>query len=558
MTSDLHKLIIDQIKRKQIDKIVFNKSSITSTSSMTDLAKNANYVDEKVEFKSILTEFNTNNFFDLNQNKKKFLYLIFTVVDSLITSYKQINALDENKIIFFYKGGNIMRILANHISVGHDLFKKEFEQYFKKSDDDFAIMINENNPIFFQKYLTDINSIVHQSLILVRDILEKQKKDFFGYFNKSDEQKIILLQKLKSTLNNSETIKNKDSPHYNLQFDCILFDDIKSDNINLSDYYNIQDNIDKNSSHKKDFLVFYDNNNNSVVSTDETSKHLFYNYFNSTLEFKKQSGLIVSFDLFRTKANFRCFFTLNGKKSYFDLGGELIDIAIPKFNDVKRNTFMEYIKKYGITKFIKQYQIKDIPNNIFQRIVHLFNKPFYIHAITMEYILEDLESILFIDQIIPWDDKKYTKRLARMFYTIICINLYSIDTDNKRINNIVTQYGNIKELINNIMIGNNISNQINIFKNTIFEHLVNKIYFLLTDSNIDRTNDFESGFKMFLTQCNKYIDISLMYFKNLIETNNLKYNDTSVLHPELFGGYHKKYLKYKKKYLMLRNSIRQH
>ena len=376
------------INEKKIKNISydFKKTPIIMDSSDSD-------PNEKTEWKSILTDFDVNIVMASNEDKSKFLKLIFDIVDDALNTYKNSMKLNDNEVVFFYKGGNIMRILANHLKKQHienqskirvgdqgEIFMKNFANFFKKSDDDFSIMINIKEENKFNQILSDVNSIIDECLAIIRDQLEDNKQQYFQYFNKDHEYKVLNLQSVQSKFNESDLVKNKEKKYHKFLFNSILFDDVYSNPIKKDEYRkNIND-----TSKRTDFVVYNDNNNNTLVSTTNNDKtHLFYNYFNTTLTFTRPGNKIISFDLFRTKANFKCFYTNGNDRDFFDLGGELIDISVSKFNDSKRLQFCEDIKKDGLEKYIRKFKVKS-------------NESFYeIRCVTVDYLIHDLEVILF-------------------------------------------------------------------------------------------------------------------------------------------------------------------
>ena len=366
-----------------------------------------------------------------------------------------------------------MRILANHLSkqhtevqnllektYRHEIFANHFSQYFKKSDDDFSIMLNIKEEKEFNQVLSDINFIINECLAIIRDQLEENKDKYFSYFKKDKKEKISDLREVKEEFNKSELvkkikisnlvkekkdipeIKEKDIPEIKekIVFESILFDDVYSDEIDINKYDKLPDN-----SKRTDFFVYNKKNNQVLVSAVGEKEHLFYNYFNTTLTFPR-GDKTISFDLFRTKANFKCFFTSTEQNEdktknghFFDLGGELIDISISKFEDSKRQKICEDIEKHGLNKYIRKFKVKS-KDSIYE-----------IRCITIDYMIHDLEVILFSEQTLPWDDPKYGKRLPRLFFLYTCKILQEIAQGKISRNEFESMFNSLHDFCNKII-----------------------------------------------------------------------------------------------------------
>lgn len=140
---------------------------------------------------------------------------------------------------------------------------------------------------------------------------------------------------------------------------------------------------------------------------------------NRTLQFMKGDDLIA-FDLIRIKINFNLVFSPTplranpaSQKVQMNIGGELLDISIPKDESVS------YL--FDQLDFSTLFLLEDTP---------FYFKPTIprhsVRAYSNGYLYEDLFQTLFhfqsqdytMDKIYgnPWDDEKYTKRIARLYF----------------------------------------------------------------------------------------------------------------------------------------------
>ena len=203
-------------------------------------------------------------------------------------------------------------------------------------------------------------------------------------------------------------------------------------------------------SSRNDFIIENSNNDNELIKYDiKKSNSFMYISLNKTLEFKSGDGRIIKFSLIRTKINFNLLVEKNNsiinesmagklidinmpyrKYEHINMAGELIDVSIPHRKDKSIYEVFD-----NLDKAISRYTLN---NN---------NKVLKFNSYSLEFLIEDLEKILFHEQY-PWDDKKYVKRLNRLCY------LYFLDMFIKQSSNIMrktqlqTVYKNLDTVIN--------------------------------------------------------------------------------------------------------------
>lgn len=262
---------------------------------------------------------------------------------------------------------------------------------------------------------------------------------------------------------------------------------------------------------------------------------------NQTLDFMKGSSR-VNFSLVRTKIIFNAYFNNN----LLLLGGELIDVSIGHKNDSGMEHYFAHIDSN-----VKQYYIKSVDGD------------FTFKAPSLTYLIEDIEKILFKDQVYPWDDIKYAKRIKRLLFMYFCMLLININLSyGKKIKYLKYIEDNIfAKLIGQFKSGE-VKDNINIFLDNSrpdepasvypFRVLLDHLNNLLT-MHYDQ-NKFQDYCQLIFDNISELIklfgDMMKRCSKKGIDENDIIEGTT------LWGGddlrNKKKYYKYKNKYLKLK------
>ena len=402
--------------------------------------KDVNYKDYNREFKDIMTEFVVNEFYPLDKDNAHFIQTIVNCFETMIKKYIEITNLQENDIIFLYKGGNVLRVLALESmreQPGETAEKliNNYYKYFKKSDADFTIYINPKYEETFDVIKSDISILSFIILNYIRAML--LSGDYFLYLRYNDNYKEDILSKYLKILQETNSIKDEENKNYNLKFKSLILDDTlvgkKIENLNFSNMLggNISDTIEiqdenydfhnKNKevkSNRENFMVV--NNPNDPSSTiqypitikkifkkyglkkDEQGKKIYkfmksilnsdkesfvYVMFNNTLDFAKSK-----FNLLRSKVNFTAIMeNSNGELIKKNINGELIDVSI-----IDRKTLLlegQSIHE-NLEKNIKTYNISNEKYNLTFK------------SYSMSNLMHDLIFIVFENNEFPWDDRK--------------------------------------------------------------------------------------------------------------------------------------------------------
>jgi hypothetical protein len=132
--------------------------------------------------------------------------------------------------------------------------------------------------------------------------------------------------------------------------------------------------------------------NNNVLTGNKNSLIVSRN---NALNFVKGNNT-TSFELVRSKLRFLIIVQVNNKEFKFAADSEFIDVSIPNNND--SNLHHSFNHKY--------YATFDVHGK--------YDKCISVKVPTIEYTSEDIAHVLFDQNVYPWDDAKYKKRLLRL------------------------------------------------------------------------------------------------------------------------------------------------
>jgi hypothetical protein len=419
------------------------------------------YTDYDREFKNICTSIVVDKFFGVADNLYEFMESIVTLFEEEIDKYEYNKKIPSGSIVFLYKGGNVLRIIEREFLkelplIASDILDSYYSKDFKRSDADFSIYINPQ--------ITNFSQVVNDITALAFTLQSKLKAEFlsnperyFEYFRYSDSYKRESLEPYFIQIRNSSSI----SDPKNLKYLGKKLVDLRLDDISVSNMSFEPKNI-------YDKLVAFDKTkSNLIVIPFKNTESFMYVTENRALEFVN-NGKQIKFNLDRTKINFSLVFS---DSEIINIGGELIDVSVPldsglhHFWENKNHNVSEYSLKYNdeVLKF-KSYSLK--------------------------YLIHDLEMILIGENMIPWDDNKYKKRLNRLFY----LYMVKLFIDNIS-NNIRTKFFDLfKCVLQSIKIrkicNNTVTNLIHASSNFEYYNLVVKTLDLLENHACDHFYEY--------------------------------------------------------------------
>lgn len=396
----------------------------TKTNKIITASERKQTNNEKREFEGIITDMITNEFIKSQDQTAQFIQTIYNTFNLAINSYIEYNGLPARSIFFIYKGGNILRIIAKDFThelpgTAGDILQKYYGEYFKKSDADFSIFIDPSLDNY-DKIFEDITKLSYLLLNYLRIIFMTNLTKYFNYYENSSDTKINLLKEILNKLNKSSSLTDKSNRYFNNKFVGIVFDNIYVMDNNKVEF------VPTSSSRRADSLVDYaypskeelilyklipihKAEQSSLILTETGKKQQilfndrdsveYYISVNKTLRFNLQN-LFMAFNLVRMKVNFTGLLRdVEGKLYSEKLGGELIDVSI-----IHKDTS-------EIHNFFKN---RDNYVRIFTYING--NTELSFRATSFEYLIHDLELILFKTVENPWVDNKYAKRIKRLMF----------------------------------------------------------------------------------------------------------------------------------------------
>jgi hypothetical protein len=403
--------------------VVSNKFNFdTRPDETVTLQKRKELNNEKREFEGATTDIITNEFTKSQDKIAQFIQLVYDTFNTAINTYIEYKSLPARSVFFIYKGGNILRILAKDFvhelpGSASDVLYKYYGDYFKKSDADFSIYID---PALanFDVVFDDMTKLAYLLLNYLRITFMSDLPKFFDYHGYNDTVKGQILEKLLEKLNKADILEDETSQaFYGGKFLGVALDDVF-----VTDYKGVN-KLGKSSSKRIDYLVDFNNNNKSELilyklvplhlsgtkepALDEMaakqqklfnnrSSVEFYISANKTLRFDL-SNLHMAFNLVRMKVNFSALFERDTAKKIVDLGGELIDVSIIHKDSTQLQDFIDNRDNY-----VRIFTYVDGSKEVSFR------------ATSFEYLVHDLELILFQTVKYPWEDNKYSKRLKRL------------------------------------------------------------------------------------------------------------------------------------------------
>jgi len=609
--------------------------------NVDDLKKNYLVLDEypsdqkisrlntlKKDFTDATTDFIVKNFFTDPNKYYSFISKLIKLVEDCIDKYKKIKSQElgidlNDKILFMFKGGNLLRsvflkftqLLPNQLS---DKIIDHYNEQFKSSDLDFQIFIHPqlgNNPAMYRNLYNivyeDMINLSYLCLNRFRNYYIQNLASVFDFYTLNNQSKLNLLEKLRDKLNASKIITDTNYPNnyflnakfVNIQFydlhtnkdiynffminkdepsfktnkseysntlqkhvygefsrrDFYLTSKILKDNTNKNMTYFIAENLSVNKYMKRDKKIV-----KQIYPKNEIQSE-FYTSINDAVEFFLVT--LVKFALVRTKINFIGYIQFaDNTYGAMHLPGELIDISISAYDDSKNFKFENelFSNHFSRYTFVNQNSNYNIPS-------------FEYTSYNLRSFIADLELILFNDNEFPWLDKKYDKRLKRM-YVLAFAELFSLNKTQFNLNG-VNKLRELLQLIKNIYTTSRLINagtfvydDINTSLTLLNQLNLNKIgmytiqtYFVKVLKRLDSLDSVKKQEQLieldkFNIQCMIHID----FFISILDDMDVYLNSDRVLHYDqsLFkkitqlGGVenvYNKYLKYKGKYLTNKN-----
>ena len=358
------------------------------------LEKTEQLVDHLREYKDLSTDFVVKHFLSTDVCMFNFLQLVYSTFYTSIEEFKRLHNLDKWDAFFVYKGGNVLRIISNDFlrelpHMASYKINEYYESFFKRSDADFSIYIKPS----LEKYdliYSQLTTLSYYLQVKIREEFYRNPTKYFEFYKYNKAYQTTILKEYYEKMKDSKSLRDiNNSIFYNRTFNGFVLGDVS--------YPEKLQNSHTYLGHKDMGLQM--KNNDIVMYELDSQKCSLFIQANETLDFLAANSR-TKFNLVRTKLDINYIF--DGKT--VEIGGELIDVSIPHRLDNNVNHFFEH------TDYIQKYELRFMSKNVLM---------FY--SYTLQYLVEDLEYILFRFVKLPWLTPKYEKRLNRLFY------LYFID-----------------------------------------------------------------------------------------------------------------------------------
>lgn len=364
------------------------------------------YQDPSRNIKDFGTDFVVKEFFSNPKELYAFLSLVYKSLEEAIGDYTRKNNIDQNAAFLIFKGGNVLRMIANQFFTLlnpdlREMLKAEYAQYFKRSDADFSIIVDDHklNGLDYDKVIGELVDLTYKTLANVRNEMQMNPYKYFNFFQLKPEIANDILQKHFAELQKIEALKDENNEEwYNVKFAQLQLLDNAANPELKCDYLG-----------QIDYSYDYDpNSKNLIIGKNLSNKpNWIVNTVNKTLEWP--SGLnpdnYISFILNRLKAMFKYVVLLpNGKVESKSIGAELVDVSFPLRKDFRLRNLLD-----NYNKLIEKYILIFEPTN----------EQLEIKSESIVGLTEDLHEIIFNSFLRPWLGAKYEKRVNRTFFLSI-------------------------------------------------------------------------------------------------------------------------------------------
>jgi hypothetical protein len=372
------------------------------------------YVDLDRPIKDLGTDIVVKEFFNTEETLYAFMKLVYTTLDQALIDYKKEHRLDDKAIFLLFKGGNVLRMVANNIfeqvpSDARSLLSEKYSPVFKRSDADFSIYIDNRrlNNIKYEKIFSDINNLVYNNLSIIRKEFLSQPQKYFDFMRLSKEDAKKYLEAYFQELKELPLTSDKENKWYGTEFTQLQLQEYKANDKQNCGYFGQLD-------------YRFESKNNTIIGTPLTAKpNWIVNTDNRTPEWPLGSDpqKLTKFSLGRSKIVFEYIFVKDNKIYRKPIGGELIDVSIPEITD------------YNLRHFLDDYD-----NNVAEYSLRseAFKDTFVMKAYSLSYLAKDLAAILFNSFNRPWQGgPKYAKRVDRLFFLALVDILSQLGSGDK-------------------------------------------------------------------------------------------------------------------------------
>lgn len=381
--------MVRQVLPDQDGNSEFNLDALKVEHDFIDVGKDVK--DETRPLKDIMTKLVVEKFFESEDTLYRFLNLVYREFDDLLAKYREARGLTYYQAFFIYKGGNILRIIANEflLELPKSAVREISEFYapfFKRGDADFSIYVDPEvepyNDIYYE-----VSLLAYLMQVRLRNKISANLDDYFNFFRYNPDYQARLLEPYLNELNEVEAFRD--------MFDGLRVGDAQVGN--APTYMPNNDATLRFVNLREDWLTDPRQAAIGVILPAERNPTIMSITHNNTLDFYGMTtDTRIRFALTRTKIIFTAH-QYDGRTK--NIGGELIDVSVPHSVEFSMESFYKNVANYT-TQYKLKYKEQQLSFT----------------AYSIDYLARDLEKILFEQFRMPWDDRKYAKRVNRLFY----------------------------------------------------------------------------------------------------------------------------------------------
>lgn len=438
------------------------------------------FEDEMRPLKAVATDFVVREFFASEDTLFMFLKTIQVWFQEALHEFRRMYNLNENQVLFVFKGGNILRFIAKEflLELPNSAVRELTDHYapfFERSDSDFAIYLSPDVDDYELRF-KQIGYLAFTVLQKLNREFQKNIFDYFDYFRFSKNyQQRRLLDPLLEQMNNAAAAAALDTQYAAISLlnsigqqqqqeqdsdnnnncngddddddflDSVLHDVFGDDDDRKTNNDNDNSNNNNNNNrpiykpspdlaigfktsvlqqHGGEQWWLHSESREAIFVPVKKNRFVFTTNYNDALDFAR-GNTRIRFALARTKIAFNLFPTAataataaaiaaanatatadaGSEKDMQVVKGELIDVSIAHRDDHRLLHFFENVDGNSSDYHIQFHNSKTKDTDVLE-----------FKAYSLSFLVDDLEETIFENAGAPWEDKKYIKRINRLFF----------------------------------------------------------------------------------------------------------------------------------------------
>lgn len=431
--------------------------------------------------KGVATDLVVAEFFATYGPLYSFLRLVYTVFTESLEVYRTARNLNRTDLYFVFKGGNILRIIAQKFlmelpSYAGKSIEDFYDKFFKRSDNDFGIYLNPDLEDYDLIY-AELSTLSYYLQKSIREIILEYPTAYFDYSRYNSEYKNEVISAWLPKFSDATGKK---------------YVAIKVVNSGPDQTMRFAKNDLGENAREVSLAVLEDRKSPMKIT------------HNDALEFYGAHNVIRKFNLTRTKLHFDL---IDAGGNAERVPGELIDVSIGHRDDLSTKHFFEHSEQNVVN-----YTLKHVDTNI----------EIEFKSFSLEYLTYDLEGILFVSVELPWMDSKYNKRLYRLMYMYFIDLFIKLNNSRKRME-VLKEFKLTMNLIKNTTknrrgdLEKPLTNLLERYKDLNISRFLIRIWPLIQAStnNIQETNNFDMALKFSDYDEEQLIAMILIVIENL-------------------------------------------